>query len=100
MPNRFVRIRYYGIYHHRTKQSFELKFNKFNQETHNLTNKPAKTESRAERIIRITSFDPSICPECKQAKMLVIKNCLEFVRLQIIYRICSIIYVAKSITST
>ncbi len=71
LPNRFVRIRYYGIYHHRTKQSLELKFN---QETHNPTNKPAKIESRAERVIRITGFDPSICPECKQAKMLVIKK--------------------------
>ena len=72
MPERFVRIRRYGIYNHTTIRNLDLQFvpapiiaaQKLKKiiETHN------------ERIKRLTGFDSSICPVCKKGKMINIRE--------------------------
>ncbi|MDO9155129.1 MAG: hypothetical protein Q7U47_15705 [Paludibacter sp.] len=57
LPQRFVKIRYYGILGSRYKK-----------EVQPLKDKPDSTkpvESRAERLVRLTGFDPCKCPYCK-----------------------------------
>ena len=69
LPQRFVRIRHYGIYNHTTKRSLELMFipDKLNIE------KLIKfKETSTERIKRLTGFDIGLCQTCKKGKMHVI----------------------------
>ena len=61
LPKRFVKIRYYGILS--TKQKERVKSL--------LAKKPETkvTETRQERIVRLTGFDSRICPVCKTGFM-------------------------------
>jgi hypothetical protein len=61
LPKRFVKIRYYGILS--TKQKDRVKSL--------LARKPETkvTETRQERIVRLTGFDSRLCPVCKTGFM-------------------------------
>ena len=65
LPRGFVKIRYYGILASRYKEQVKP-----------LKTKPdilQLTETRQQRIIRLTGFDSCKCPKCKTGNMLVIE---------------------------
>jgi hypothetical protein len=67
MPERFVRIRRYGIYNHTIIRNLELQFVPKQVEVAREINK--KTETKQERIKRLTGFDVCKCPACKVGTM-------------------------------
>jgi len=68
LPERFVKIRYYGILGSRYKK--EVQALKNNQKT-DLT-KPVET--KAQRLLRLTGFDPCKCPRCKIGTMQTVEK--------------------------
>ena len=70
LPNRFVKVRRFGIYNHTTKRHLELEFGNETIETV----KPKKKETARETLKRLTGFDASICPVCKTGVMVVINE--------------------------
>ena len=69
LPQRFVRIRHYGIYNHTTKRSLELMFV---PEKLNIEKLIKFKETSTERIKRLTGFDIGLCQSCKKGKMHII----------------------------
>lgn len=66
LPHRFVKIRYYGILGSRYKQ-----------EVKPLKEKPDLTkavETRQQRMVRLTGFDPCKCPRCKTGNMITLEE--------------------------
>ncbi|MCK9311371.1 MAG: transposase, partial [Bacteroidales bacterium] len=66
LPYRFVKIRYYGILGSRYKKEVET-----------LKNKPDLTkpvETKQQRMVRLTGFDPCKCPRCKTGTMITIEE--------------------------
>jgi hypothetical protein len=66
LPYRFVKIRYYGILGSRYKK-----------EVQPLKSKPDLTkpvETKQQRIVRLTGFDPCKCPRCKTGMMISIEE--------------------------
>ena len=72
MPNRFVRIRRYGIYNPTVIRNHELKFNEEKKPGIEEIQKHKEKETPAERIKRLTGFDVGLCPVCKKGRMHVI----------------------------
>jgi hypothetical protein len=72
MPERFVRIRRYGIYNHTIIRNLELQFVPKQVEVAREINK--KTETKQERIKRLTGFDVCKCPACKVGTMVRIRE--------------------------
>jgi hypothetical protein len=61
LPRRFVKIRYFGIL-----------TSKYKQQVKSLKTKPdilQLTETREQRLVRLTGFDPCRCPKCKTGSM-------------------------------
>jgi hypothetical protein len=66
LPYRFVKIRYYGILGSRYKKEVQL-----------LKDKPDLTrpvETKQQRMVRLTGFDPCKCPRCKTGTMITIEE--------------------------
>jgi hypothetical protein len=66
LPYRFVKIRYYGILGSRYKKEVQL-----------LKDKPDLTrpvETKQQRMVRLTGFDPCKCPCCKTGTMITIEE--------------------------
>lgn len=72
MPERFVRIRRYGIYHHTTIRNLNLQFIPKQQKLAKEMEK--QIETRQARIIRLTGFDACKCPACKKGTMIKTKE--------------------------
>ena len=64
LPYRFVKIRYYGILSSKQKETVKPLLVRKSAEI--------KEESKRERILRITGFDPFRCPFCKEGAMYTI----------------------------
>jgi Zn-finger nucleic acid-binding protein len=63
LPKGFVKIRYYGILGSRYKKAVQpLKDNSKSDLT-------CPTETKQQRMVRITGFDPCQCPRCKTGTM-------------------------------
>jgi hypothetical protein len=65
LPRGFVKIRYYGIL-----------ASKYREQVKALKSKPdifQLTETRHQRMVRLTGHDPCICSKCKTGKMLVVE---------------------------
>ncbi len=73
LPNRFVKIRYYGIYNATTKRNLQLQFK---QPTIDDIQKQQiiKKETTAELIKRILDIDITKCPVCKKGTLHKIKE--------------------------
>jgi hypothetical protein len=63
LPQRFVKIRRYGIYSSRVRAV------KKSQENPKMTVNVRATETAQQRLKRITGFDICLCPFCKQGNM-------------------------------
>lgn len=72
MPERFVRIRRFGIYNHTTIRNLELQFVPEQEKVARAINK--KAETKRERIKRLTGFDVCKCPSCKKGTMVRIRE--------------------------
>jgi len=72
LPYRFVKIRYYGILGARQKKAVKplmVRNRKPKKEA-----EAEKVETRMERIIRLTGFDPCRCPFCQKGTMHTIEE--------------------------
>jgi len=65
LPNRFVKIRYYGIYSSKFKAMVK-------RENKKLVIKSKETS--AERLLRLTGVDVFLCPFCKKGRMVAIET--------------------------
>lgn len=75
MPQRFVRIRRFGIYNHTTKRNLELQFVPEEKPSIEVVIKQQQTpETNVERFTRLTGVNPCICPVCKTGKMWVVRE--------------------------
>ena len=75
LPERFVKIRRYGIYNHTVKRNLQLQFaepQKPDIETIAAQKQPPET--RQERFKRLTGIDACQCPACKTGRMVIIKE--------------------------
>lgn len=67
LPNRFVKIRYYGIYNPTTKRNLALQFVPLTIEDMEKKSQPKETAQQL--IRRITGHDVHRCPVCKKGLM-------------------------------
>jgi hypothetical protein len=74
MPSRFVRIRRFGIYNHTTKQRLALQFVPRESPVILKLEKRDGSETREERIKRLTGFDTGQCPYCSKGRMQVVRK--------------------------
>jgi hypothetical protein len=74
LPKRFVKIRRFGIYHHTTIRSQGLQFVPEEKADIEQLLSLADKETRAERVKRLTGFDPIQCPCCKKGKMVLVRT--------------------------
>jgi hypothetical protein len=72
-PKYFVKVRRFGIYHPTTIRKQGLQFVPKERPDIEQMSSTADKEPRAERIKRLTGFDPELCPVCKKGKLVVIK---------------------------
>lgn len=74
LPQRFVKIRRFGIYNHTTKRNLELQFTEPDKSIESEIKKRQTAETKRERLIRLTGIDPCICPACKVGRMVIIRE--------------------------
>jgi len=84
LPHRFVKIRYYGILGSRQKKAVQplLVLNRKTKEKAKAETKAGMEgqdqgqtpETRMERIVRLTGFDPCRCPFCRKGTMRTIQE--------------------------
>ncbi len=74
LPTRFVKIRYYGIYNHTTKNHLELQFVPERPDIDTLINRAKQPETRLQRLERLTGVNPCQCPVCKTGRMVMIRK--------------------------
>jgi hypothetical protein len=73
MPNGFVRIRRFGIYHHTTKRKLDLQFKPDAKPHIDELAATQKPETSTERIMRLTGFEVTKCRHCKVGHLVVVK---------------------------
>jgi len=64
LPHRFVKIRYYGILASKRKEAMKPL-----RKRTDVTEPSTVTETRMQRMVRITGFNPYACPFCKTGTM-------------------------------
>ena len=72
LPQRFVKIRRYGIYNHTLKRNLELQFVKPDIDA--IIKHQKKPETTIERFQRLTGINPCLCPVCKEGQMVYIRE--------------------------
>src|SRR5690554_4241719 len=74
MPDGYVRIRRFGIYHHSTKLHLDLQFVPDEKPDIEQMAADQNDETASERILRRTGFDLTKCPHCKEGRLIVIRT--------------------------
>lgn len=75
LPQRFVKIRRFGIYNHTTKRNLELQFiPKEKPDIETEIKRQEIPETNLERFARLTGINPCLCPVCKTGRMVTIKE--------------------------
>src|SRR5690554_4392102 len=74
MPDGYVRIRRFGIYHHSTKLHLDLQFAPDEKPDIEQMAADQNDETASERILRLTGFDLTKCPRCKEGRLIVIRT--------------------------
>lgn len=77
LPQRFVKVRYYGIYNHTTKKNLALQFVPLTIEDIEKKSKPKETALQV--IHRITGHNVQQCPICKKG---IMRNVRELPRIR------------------
>lgn len=74
MPDGYVRIRRFGIYHHATTLHLELQFVPDEKPDIEQLVADQQDETASARILRLTGFDLTRCPHCKEGRLMVIRT--------------------------
>jgi hypothetical protein len=74
MPKRFVRIRRFGIYNHTTKRRLALQFVPEQSPVILKLEKRDGSETKQERIKRLTGIGIGQCPFCVKGRMLIVRE--------------------------
>jgi hypothetical protein len=76
LPQRFVKIRRFGIYNHTLKRNLELQFVPETKPDIDTLEKQQlkKAETSIERFERLTGFNPCRCPVCKTGHLITIRE--------------------------
>lgn len=75
LPKRFVKIRRFGIYNHTIKCKLELQFiAEEKPDIDKIIKQKQPSETKMERLERLTGINPCRCPICKTGRMLVLKE--------------------------
>ena len=75
LPQRFVKIRRYGIYNHTAKRILALQFVPEEKPCIDaLVKQQQPPELNLLKFVRLTGFDPCLCPVCKTGRMVVIRE--------------------------
>lgn len=74
MPDGYVRIRRFGIYHHSTKLHLDLQFAPDEKPDIEQMAADQNDETASERILKLTGFDLTKCPHCKEGRLIVIRT--------------------------
>ncbi len=69
LPQRFVKIRYYGLLNNRMKKENLRSCRKILDVPENQSKQESKAESWEELLLRLTGVDPTICSDCGKGKM-------------------------------
>jgi hypothetical protein len=72
LPDRFVRIRYYGLLSHRGR-STQLKQARYLLEGTAVQPVIEESPTWQERLKRLTGVDPQVCPQCRKGRMVTQK---------------------------
>jgi len=74
LPQRFVKIRRYGIYNHTLKRKQKLQFVPDEKpELQELERRIDGPETKLQRLERLTGVNPCLCPVCKTGHMVIVK---------------------------
>ncbi|MFC2087881.1 transposase [Bacteroidota bacterium] len=74
LPQRFVRIRRFGIYNPTAKRNLDLQFILEQKPDIEQLYRPKESETTSERIKRLTGFDIQLCPVCKKGRMHLVRE--------------------------
>jgi predicted Zn-ribbon and HTH transcriptional regulator len=72
LPQRFVKIRRFGIYNHTVKRNLELQFVPSGIDA--VMEQRKTPETTTERFERLTGINPCLCPACKAGRMVAIRE--------------------------
>ncbi|HHN47657.1 MAG TPA: hypothetical protein ENN08_01755 [Bacteroidales bacterium] len=74
MPQRFVKIRRFGIYNPTCIRNNKLQFvPEEKPDIQAIIKKQKGPETRLERLERLTGMNPCLCPVCKTGRMVIMK---------------------------
>ena len=74
MPKRFFRIRRFGIYNHTTKRRLNLLFEPEESPVVLKLEKRDGSETKQEKILRLTGVDIGKCPYCSNGRMRIVRE--------------------------
>lgn len=75
LPNRFVKIRRFGIYNHTTKRNLDLQFVEEKKPGIDaIIKKKLPPETNLQRFERLTGVNLCVCPVCKTGRMVRIRE--------------------------
>lgn len=75
LPQRFVKIRRYGIYNPSLKRNQQLQFRaETKAEFQQLRQQLNGPETKLQRLERLTGINPCLCPVCKTGRMVVVRE--------------------------
>lgn len=75
LPQRFVKIRRFGIYNHTVKRNLKLQFTPEKKpDIDDIIKRQCPPETNVERFERLTGINPCKCPVCKTGRMVTIRE--------------------------
>jgi hypothetical protein len=74
LPQRFVKIRRFGIYNHTLKHNLGLQFIEPDKTIEPAIKKQQTPETRLQRFERLTGVNPCLCPVCKTGRMVIVRE--------------------------
>lgn len=74
LPQRFVKIRRFGIYNHTTRRKLDLQYIEPDKTIEAIIKKAQQPETNLQRLERLTGINPCQCHVCKVGRMTVVRE--------------------------
>lgn len=74
LPQRFVKIRRFGIYNHTTRRKLDLQYIEPDKTIEAIIKKAQPPETNLQRLERLTGINPCQCHVCKVGRMIVVRE--------------------------
>lgn len=74
LPQRFVKIRRFGIYNHTTRRKLDLQYIEPDKTIEAIIKKAQPPETNLQRLERLTGINPCQCHVCKVGRMTVVRE--------------------------